>query len=284
MLHRVSTALKRTSAHWPALAAALLFMYGAVHPPVLAQAATAQESQPENPEKRVLLRFLTSRGFPPFNYYDDEGVLVGLNVDLARAICLDLSLACDIRTRDWRELLPALKKAEADAVIAGHAMSEDLVRDFDFTDRYFQTPGRFAFRKDSDIRDVTPENLIGLNVGVVKGTAHQAFVQNFFRDSRIRSFDTAIAAREALRDGKLDAVFGDSISLAFWLNGTLSRQCCEFRGGAYFEPAFFGQGLSIAIRRDDPELKTLINGALARIRSNGRLDELVQRYFPIRAF
>jgi polar amino acid transport system substrate-binding protein len=245
--------------------------------------ATAQDIAAQS-EKRVLLRFLTTPGFPPFNYYDDEGVLVGLNIDLARAICLDLSLACDIRVRDWNELLPALKRSEADVVMAGHAISSDLLREFDFTDRYFHTPGRFVLSKTSDIRDITPDNLIGLTVGVVDGTAHQAFLKAFFRDSRIKAFPDAAKAREALRDGKLNAVFGDSISLAFWLNGTLSRQCCEFRGGAYFEPRFFGNGLAMTVSRKDPEVKVLVDAALNRIRDSGRLDELVQRYFPIRAF
>lgn len=235
-------------------------------------------------EKRVLLKFLTGGDYPPFNYYDDEGVLVGLNVDLARAICLDLSLACDIRVRDWGELLTGLKKGETDAVIAGHAITTQMATNFEFTDRYFYTPGRFAFARTSALRNVTPDALVGSRIGVTKDSAHEGFLKLFFRDSRIIPFDSHEGAREALRDGKVDALFGDSVGLAFWLNGTLSRRCCEFRGGAYFEPKFFGNGLSIVINKTDPNLKLQLNEALTRVKESGRLEELVQRYFPIRAY
>lgn len=236
-------------------------------------------------EKRVLLRFITTADFPPFNYYDDEGILVGLNVDLARAICLELSLACDVRVRKWNELLPALQNGDADAVIAGHAINREIATQFAFTDRYFYTPGRFVVTRTSGLREISPEQLVGMQIGVVKNSAHEQFLKLFFRDSRIVTFDAEDQARAALRNGKLDTLFGDSVSLAFWLNGTMSQRCCEFRGGAYFEPKFFGEGLSILTKKsDEPELTGLINEALEHMRNTGRLNELILRYFPIRAY
>ena len=245
---------------------------------------THAQDGPASRDERVLLRFLTTGNYPPFNYYDDEGVLVGLNVDLARAICLDLSLACDIRVRDWKALLTSLKKGEADAIIAGHAITTQTAANYAFTDQYFYTPGRFAVARTSSLRDINPETLIGLRIGVTKGSAHEKFLRLFFRDSRVIPFDTNESGRVALKDGKIDALFGDGVGLAFWLNGTLSQRCCEFRGGAYFEPLFFGNGMAIVVGKDRHELKLMLNEALQSIRENGRLAELVQRYFPIRAY
>ena len=69
----------------------------------------AQETPSAAPQadlpRRVVVRFLTEGDFPPFNFYDEEGVLTGLNVDLARAICLEMSAACDIKVRPWNELV-----------------------------------------------------------------------------------------------------------------------------------------------------------------------------------
>lgn len=245
--------------------------------------ASAQDTS-EGAERRVLLRFLTTSDHPPFNYYDDEGVLVGLNVDLARAICLDLSLACDVRVRKWTELVPALKSGEADAVVAGHAITPQTATQIAFSDRYFYTPGRFAVSRTSGLRNISTDSLVGLRIAVVKETTHEQFLKTYFRDSRIMAYNNEDEARAALRDGKVDALFGNSVSLAFWLNGTLSRRCCEFRGGAYFEPLFFGNGMAIAVNKKDLELQLLLNDALSRMRKNGRLEELVQRYFPIQAY
>ena len=137
-----------------------------------------------------------------------------------------------------------------------------MVQDVDFTDRYFHTPGRFAGRLDSPKSDMTPDALDGVRIGVAKGTTHEAYLKAFFRDSRISSFENADIARESLQQSKVDFIFDDGIGLAFWLGGTLSRRCCEFKGGAYFEPKYFGDGLAIALPRSDPALKATINSAL----------------------
>lgn len=248
-----------------------------------ADAAGASETAPE-PPRRVVVRFLTESDFPPFNFYDEDGVLTGFNVDLARAICLELETACDIKVRPWGELIPALKRGEADAVVAGHMVSSVTLRDVDFTDRYFHTPGRFAGKRGEFDAEISPAGLDGKRIGVAQGTAHEAFLKAFFRDSSIQTFETAEQAREALSAGNVDLIFDDGIGLAFWLNGTLSRACCEFKGGPFLEPKFFGDGIAIAVSKNDTQIKGLINGALKKIRANGRFEELVQRYFPVRVY
>ena len=108
--------------------------------PAVSQTGLSAESS--DLPRRAALRFLTGSEFPPFHYYDDEGVLTGFDVDLARAICLELTAACDIRVRTWDELLPALRRGEADAVIASHAITPQALADF--TDRYYYTPAWFV--------------------------------------------------------------------------------------------------------------------------------------------
>ena len=273
-----------------ALAAAIFLL--ASSPSVLAQesqkgvkaVAAPEASALTAPVKRVVIRFLTDSDFPPFNFYDEEGVLVGFNIDLARAICLELNTSCDIKARAWDDLFAGLKSGEADAVIAAHKVTGAALGIVDFTDRYFHTPGRFAAKKDSGDLDVTPAGLDGKKIGVARGTPHESYLKAFFRDSPLTPFENPDLAREALANGNVDLVFDDGISLAFWLNGTLSRQCCELKGGPFLEPKFFGDGLAIAVPRGDPEIKAMINDALRKVRSSGRFDELVQRYFPFRIY
>jgi len=235
-------------------------------------------------QRRFVIRFLTEGEFPPFNYYDDEGVLTGFDVDLARAICVEASAACDIKVRPWGELLAGLRRGDADAVIAAQKVTAQGLAEVDYSDRYFYTPGRFAGRTGDERGDISPNGLDGTSIGVAKGTVHEAFVKAFFRDSRIVLFENPELAREALQQSKVDLIFDDGISLAFWLNGSLSRQCCELKGGAFLEPKYFGDGLAVAVPRNDPQIKLLINNALMRVRQSGRFQELVERYFPVRIY
>lgn len=248
------------------------------------QAPASGESAAGGETRRLILRFLTDADFPPFNYYDEEGVLTGFNVDLARAICLEAGVACDVQVRPWDELMLALNRGEADAVIAGHTISARLLRSVDFTDRYFHTPARFAGRRGAERIEITPEALDGKKIGVTRNTTHEAYLKAFFRYSAIQAFENADETRDALAAGKVDLIFDDGISLGFWVSGTNSKECCELRGGAFLEPKFFGDGLAIAVPRRDPALKSLLNRALHGVRESGRFEELVLRYFPNRVY
>jgi len=234
--------------------------------------------------KRTVIRFLTDSDYPPFNYRDEEGVLTGFNVDVARAVCLELDVTCDIQARAWDELLGALNNGEADAVIASLAITPQTLRDADFTQPYYFTPARFAARRDTAKLDMTPKGLESKRVAVVHGSAHEAYIDTFFRDCIIVPFDDIDGARSALAAGKVDLLFGDGMSLVFWLNGTLSRGCCEFRGGAFSEPKYFGEGVAIAVRKGDTELLRSLNKALAKVQGDERYEELFLRYFPLKVY
>ncbi len=249
------------------------------------QAAGANDGVPgPGTAKQVVIRFLTEAEFPPFNFYDEDGVLTGFNIDLARAICLETNTVCDIKVQPWDRLVPALQQKQGDAIIAAQAVTTNALKQVDFTARYFHTPGRFVARRRGQKFTVNREDLVDRRIGVAAGTPHEAYLRTYFGDARIQTYRTPDKARDALRQGRVELLFGDAISLAFWLNGTLSKQCCEFRGGAFMEPRFFGDGLAIAVRIGDSRLKSLINTGLERVRENGRYQELVARYFPFRIY
>lgn len=246
-------------------------------------AATGEDTATDLP-RRPVLRFVTEGDFPPFNFYDEDGQLTGFNVDLARAICLQSKAACDIQVRPWDELLLALGRGEADAVVAAHRVTAKALQNVDFSTPYLYTPGRFAVRRTAEKRDITPEGLDGQHIAVIRGTAHEAFLKTFFRNSRIEVHPSSDSARDALSEGKIDYIFDDGISLSFWLNGTLSRQCCEFRGGPFLESKFFGDGIAVALKKSDRQMKELIDRAISELRDSGRMEELVGRYFPYRIY
>jgi polar amino acid transport system substrate-binding protein len=250
------------------------------------QPADAVETMRPQPDLTDLdqIRFLTDNDYPPFNYLDEEGALTGLNVDLARAICEELVVECDVRSADWSGLVPALESGEADAVIASIRTTEKSLAELDFTDPYYYTPARFVALKNSPLNETTPEALAEKKIAVIGGTAHEAFLKDFYGASQIVAFDSSSKARAALRQGETDILFGDGITLMFWLNGTASENCCEFRGGGYGESRYFGEGVGIAVKRGNRKLRAILDYALERMRTSGRLEELYLRYFPLSFF
>ena len=105
-----------------------------------------------------------------------------------------------------------------------------------------------------------------------------------FTAAEVRSYANQEAAREALRNKDVDLLFGDGITLAFWLNGSDSAGCCVFRGGPFLESRYFGEGIGIAVKRGNDLLRQALNWALFRQWEKGAFTDLWLRYFPISPF
>ena len=230
------------------------------------------------------LRFVTDSDYPPFHYLDEVGALTGFNVDLAKAICEALEVECEVKDVDWAEIFTTLDRGEADAAIASIRISAESLEKADFSSRYYATPARFVALKTNELKDIRPETLEGMKVGVAKGTGHEAYLKLFFPDVAIATFDSAEDATKALKNGAIDFVFGDGIGLTFWINGVTSEGCCEFRGGPYLDSKYFGEGVGIAVKKDNRQLAEILNYALEQVHASGRYEELFLRYFPMSFF
>ncbi|ODS00056.1 hypothetical protein AUC68_02700 [Methyloceanibacter methanicus] len=230
------------------------------------------------------IRFITDSDYPPFHYYDEVGALTGFNVDLAQAICEVLGVECQIEATNWSSLIPAIENGDADAAIASIRITAEALKSADFTSRYYARPRRFAARKESEITDIRPETIEGLKIGVAKNSGHEAYLKTFFPDAAIAAFDTSEAAQKALKEGAIDLVFADGVSLAFWFNGVGSDRCCEFRGGPYLDSRFFGEGVGIAVKKGNRNLVRALNYALEQVHARGTYEELFLRYFPMSFF
>jgi polar amino acid transport system substrate-binding protein len=242
--------------------------------------------RPERPDlSRVgTIRFLTELDYPPFDYAGPDGNPAGFNVDLARLICDEIKVSCTIQARPFATLLDALNENRGDAVIASIAPNAETRRQADFTNPYYRTPARFVARADSPIGDVLPEKLEGKKIAVIAGTAHEAYLKAMFTQAEVKPYPNAEAARDALRKKEVDLLFGDGVSLAFWLNGTDSGGCCAFRGGPFLESRYFGEGVGIAVKRGNDLLRLAFNWALFQLWEKGSYTDLWLRYFPISPF
>ena len=251
--------------------------------------------RPDKPDLGALrvIRFMTEDDYPPMHFLTEDGRLAGFNVDLARALCEELAVACTVQARRWDTLLPSLAEGRGDAVLASLRATPALRRDFALTAAYLRTPARFAVRTAtapagggaaaaaSATPEVSPRGLAGRSVAVVENTAHAAYLAAFFPAAQARPFSDLDAARDALRRGEVDALFGDGLTLAVWLNSTEGAACCAFAGGPYTESRYFGEGVAIALRRSEPVLRRALDWALWRLAQKGTYAELYLRYFPV---
>ncbi len=236
--------------------------------------------RPETTSIRVI-RFVTEDDYPPFGFALPDGTLSGFNVDLARALCEELRVQCTVQARRWDTMIEAIEQGRADAAVASIAMTPANRARVDFTAPYYKTPARFVVRTGAALGDVSPEALADKTVGVVARSAHEAYLRAFFPRVTLRVYDNALALRSALKRNEVEIAFGDGVAFALWLNGTDAGGCCAFRGGPYTESRFFGEGVGIALRKDNQAVKRALDYALKRVFERGVHADLYLKYFPV---
>ncbi len=155
------------------------------------------------------IRFLTADDYPPLDFARADGSLSGFNVEIARAICEELLIGCTIQARSFETLVDSLETGKGDAVIASMTATPTLRERIDFTQPYYLTPARFAAKKSVPEAEITPTTIRGKRVGVVAGSAHEAFIATFFTGVALKPYPDFTALREALRGGEIDLAFAD---------------------------------------------------------------------------
>lgn len=85
--------------------------------------------------EREKLRFATNAAFEPFEYYDN-GRIVGIDMDVARAICDVLGKQFEVVDMEFDAVITSVQTGKADAAIAGITVTEERKRNVCFTDSY----------------------------------------------------------------------------------------------------------------------------------------------------
>jgi polar amino acid transport system substrate-binding protein len=242
--------------------------------------------RPDRPDlsRLTVIRFLTETDYPPFNFTGPDGNPAGFNVDLARLICDEIKVTCTIQMRRFETLVDAITSNRGDAIIASLAVTPQMRAKVDFSDPYYRAPARFVSRRDAVMREVRPEYLEGKKIGAIAGSSHEAYLKAMFTDAELHPYPNDDALRQGLRRGEVDFIFGDAISLAFWINGTDSGECCAFSGGPFVESRYFGEGIGIAVRKGNDLLRQSLNWAMFRLWEKGRYTYLWLRYFSVSPF
>lgn len=227
------------------------------------------------------IRLLTDEDFPPYSYRDAAGGMTGLNVELALGVCSELALACEVVAKPWTDLRPALDSGEGSVIISGMRLTEKTSDGLDTTRAFFRALGRFAVKDGSDIAEATPAALTARKIATVAGSAHAAWIKRYYPESETVTFNSAAEARTALKDGKVDLVFGDAVDLIFWIKGEDSAKCCKLLPGAYVDNAYFSNAMFYVVRRGDTPLRKLLDYGLDRMQTSGRFAEIFRRYLPM---
>jgi polar amino acid transport system substrate-binding protein len=220
----------------------------------------------------------TEGAYPPFNNLEADGTLTGFDVDIAKALCVEMKAECTFVTQDWDGIIPALLAKKFDAIIASMSITPERLEKVDFTNKYYNTGPAIVVPKDSPITEATEAGLAGKSLGAQSSTTHSNYAEAFFKESELKLYPTPDEYKLDVANGRVDAVIDDVVVLSSWLK-TADGACCKLLKALKPDPEINGIGAGIAVRKGDTALKDKFNTAIAAIRANGKYKEINDKYF-----
>ncbi len=235
------------------------------------------------PAQQVKLRIASEGTNPPFSIINASGELEGFDIDIARALCAKMQAECEIAAQDWDGIIPALLARKYDAIVASLNVTEDRKNVVAFTKPYYRSPSVFVVRKGTDVKDVSPTALIGKSIGVQSATNHAAYLEDVYSRSIVRLYNTVADAYRDLAAGRVEYVLYDKLAIYDWLKSP-EGACCEIAPTELNDPAYFGSGVAIALRKGDDALVRKFNAAIDGIVADGTYAKINAKYFPFPIF
>ncbi len=230
------------------------------------------------------IRIGVEGAYPPFSSVTTDGKLVGFDIDIANALCAEMGAECTLVQQDWDGIIPSLLARKYDAIIASMSITEERKKKVAFTNKYYNTPAKFARKKGSAV-EISPAGMKGKNVGVQRATTNDNLITEEFGDSvNIKRYATQDEAYLDAVAGRLDLLLADSVAMSDGFLKTDNGKDWEFVGPDFNEVKYFGEGSGIAIRKGDKELVEKFNKAIDAIRANGTYQKINAKYFKFDVF
>jgi cystine transport system substrate-binding protein len=210
--------------------------------------------------------------YPPFSFVGEDGKLAGFEVEFSEALAKELGVTAKLQPTKWDGILAALESKRLDVVINQVTISEERKKKYDFSEPYTISGIQALTQKKDADKFPTPESLSGKKVGVGLGTNYEQWLKENVPGAVVKTYDDDPTKFQDLMAGRTDAILVDRLAALEMVKKTNNKLAAS-------GTAFSRQEAGIAIRKGEPELVAAINTAIDKLRADGTLAKLSQKYF-----
>lgn len=208
----------------------------------------------------------TNAYFEPYEYYEGDQV-VGIDVEMAQAVADKLGMELKVEDMEFDSIIPAINSGKANIGVAGMTVTEDRLKNVDFTNPYTTATQVIIVQEGSEITGEA--DLTGKTVGVQLGTTGDIYVSDM-DGVTVEQYNKGMDAVQALTTGKIDAVVID--------NEPAKQFVSKAEGLKILEEEFVTEEYAIAIAKGNEELLGKINTALDELTADGTLQAIIDKY------
>lgn len=216
-------------------------------------------------------KIATDTTFAPFEFEDEEGNFVGIDMDLLNKIAEDQGFEVDLQVLGFNAAVQAVESGQADGVIAGMSITDERKEKFDFSEAYFDSGVVMGVAKDSDIKSY--DDLKGKKVAIKTGTEGSTFAESIKDEYGFETvvFDDSNAMYQEVATGNSVACFEDYPVLGYGISQGLELKIVTEKEQ--------GSSYGFAVKKgENVELLKMFNEGLKNLKESGEYDEILDTY------
>ena len=224
--------------------------------------------------------------YAPFNFKNEDGDLMGYDVDVARGVAGLIGAELEFVCQKWDGMIPALLANKFDLVVASMSITDKRLKKMDFSDTYRISVGRLvgSNKVELNLFDAAgkpiPANFAGLKVGVERASTYADWFQNVLPDANVVLYDTNESLYLDLINGRTDMIMTNPMKAYLRFLSKADGAGFKFVSPQIDERKYFGIGVGIGLRKGNDELKARLNKAIRTLADHGYLESYALQYFP----
>lgn len=211
----------------------------------------------------------TDATYPPMEYMDEKGNIVGIDIDIVNAIAEAAGFEVEYKNYGWEPLFPALDNGEVDFAVSSITITKERKQSFDFTEPYFIANQLILVPEDSDVELF--DDLADKRVSVqINTTGHHVVADLLGKtSSKIVAAETMPLAISEMINGNADASVGDNAVILDYQKNNPDVDLKTVEDDS-FEKEYYG----LMVKKGNKEVLDLLNEGIKKIKENGKLKEI----------
>ncbi len=218
------------------------------------------------------LRLGTSADYPPFEFHqivDGKDTIVGIDIEIAKAIAADLGVELAITDMPFDGLLTALQSGNLDMVASAVTPDEDRAKSVDFSDIYYTSLQKVIVRAEDKAAYTSIESLAGKKVGAQLGSVQQGIVEDQLPQSELRALAKLPDLVLDLKSGNIEAIVVEEPVANEYIAANPELTLSDIA------LAQDEEGFALALPKGSAELVAAVNATLKRLADEGKIDQFV---------
>ncbi|MGX7200481.1 transporter substrate-binding domain-containing protein [Enterococcus nangangensis] len=214
----------------------------------------------------------TSPDFPPFEFPDANGDVVGIDVDIANAVAEELGVELKVMQLSFDNLLPSLQAGKIDVALAGVSATEERQKSADFSTPYFTPTQKIVIQKANADTYTSVDSLDGKKVGAQKGSIQEGVAESQLPKASLVSIPSNATMLIQLKSGGLDAMVMEGAVAENYVAQNADLVVADIDLTSADDESY-----AVALPKNSGDLKTEIDKVIEQLIADKKIDEFVTK-------